>query len=231
MRLLLVEDEQKLADTLAHILKKNGYEVDVSYDGEDGLYNALSDIYDIIILDRMLPGMNGIEVLKNIREEGLKTPVIFLTALDGTKNKVLGLDAGADDYLAKPFSSEELMARIRALSRRREKDVESDNSLSIGKIRYNPGLLMLTSVEGEVKLTFKEGQLFEFLILNKGKTLTKDRIFEKVWGFNTESDVTIVEIYIHHLRKKVSHDKYGIIIETIRGVGYRLKEICETTED
>lgn len=225
MRLLLVEDEERLADALSHILKKHGYETDVSYNGEDGLDNALSGIYDVIILDRMLPGMSGMEIIKEIRKEGIGTPVIFLTAIDGISERVKGLDSGADDYLAKPFSTEELLARIRALLRRKEKDVQTGSDMVVGNIRYKPGLLTVFCENREIKLTFKEAQLFEFLLLNKDNTLSKDRLFDKVWGFNTDSDVTIVEIYIHHLRKKVSCENSGITIETIRGVGYRLKEV------
>jgi len=224
MRLLLVEDEKKLADTLSQILKKRGYETDVSYDGQDGLDNALSDIYDVIILDRMLPGMNGIDVIKNIRKEGLNTPVIFLTAIDGISQRVTGLDAGADDYLVKPFSIDELLARIRALGRRKDMDLQETAELTAGNIIYNPGQHILSCQGNEVKLTFKEAQLLELLLLNKNRVLSKDRIFDKVWGFNTESDITIVEIYVHHLRKKVSWENSGIRIETVRGVGYRLKE-------
>lgn len=224
MRLLLVEDEKSLADVLVQILKKHGYEVDISYDGESGLDNALSDIYDVIILDRMLPKMNGVDVIKGIREEGLSTPVIFLTAIGGVKEKINGLDAGADDYLEKPFSTEELLARIRALGRRKDKDMQETNILTAGNIKYNPSQLIILYKDEEVKLTFKEAQLMELLILNKNKVLSKDKIFDKVWGFNTESDITIVEIYIHHLRKKLLLDNSGIKLETVRGVGYRLKE-------
>lgn len=227
MRLLLVEDEKKLADALAHILKKHGYETDVSNDGRDGLDNALSDIYDVIILDRMLPGKNGIEILKGLREEGIKTPVIFLTAIDGISERVNGLDSGADDYLVKPFATDELLARIRALLRRKEKDIESKNILAVGNLKYSPELLMAYRKGLEIKLTFKEGQLFELLASNKNNILSKGKIFDKVWGFNTESDSSIVEIYIHHLRKKVSSPENGIDIETVRGVGYRLMETAD----
>ncbi len=224
MRILLIEDEKILADTLVNVLKKQGYQTDVSYDGESGLDNALSDIYDVIILDRMLPRMNGVDVIRGIREEGITTPVIFLTAIGGVKEKIAGLDAGADDYLVKPFSTEELLARIRALGRRKDKDIQETNIISAGNIRYNPNQLTVTCNEEEVKLTFKEAQLLELLLLNKNKILSKDKIFDKVWGFNTESEITIVEIYIHHLRKKVLWKNSGIQIETVRGVGYRIKE-------
>lgn len=228
MRLLLVEDEKKLADALAHILKKHGYETDISYDGDEGLDNAMSDIYDVIILDRMLPGKNGIKILKLLRDEGIKTPVILLTAIDGISERINGLDAGADDYIVKPFSTEELLARIRALLRRVEKGIASENIMSVGNLQYNPELLMAFNEDIEIKLTFKEGQLFEFLSTNKNMILSKDRIFDKIWGFNTESDISIVEIYIHHLRKKVSSPQNGIEIETVRGVGYRLLEKTNT---
>ncbi len=224
MRILLIEDEKILADTLVHVLKKHGYQTDVSYDGESGLDNALSDIYDVIVLDRMLPRMNGVDVIRGIRGEGITTPVIFLTAIGGVKEKITGLDAGADDYLVKPFSTEELLARIRALGRRKDKDIQETSIISAGSIRYNPNQLTVTCNEEEVKLTFKEAQLLELLLLNKNKILSKDKIFDKVWGFNTESEITIVEIYIHHLRKKVLWKNSGIQIETVRGVGYRLKE-------
>lgn len=225
MRLLLVEDEERMADALSHLLKKRGYETDVFYDGEDGFNNALANIYDAIILDRMLPKMSGIEILQNIREEGITTPVLFLTAVDSISERVNGLDAGADDYLVKPFSAEELLARLRALLRRKEKNVDTGAGLIAGNIRYNPGSLTVFCENQEIKLTFKEAQLFEFLVLNKNNALSKDRIFDKVWGFNTDSDITIVEIYIHHIRKKILCENSGIIIETIRGVGYRLKEV------
>ncbi len=224
MRLLLVEDEERLADALAHILKKNGYETDVSYEGETGLDNALSGIYDVIILDRMLPLMNGMDILRKIRESGMTTPVIFLTAVDGTSEKVRGLDLGADDYLVKPFSSEELMARIRALSRRKDKDLHDESYLSAGSLRYEPGTLTASYGDSEVKFTFKEGQLFEYLLSNKGISMSKEKIYEKIWGFEGESDISIIEIYIHHLRKKVQTLNCDVEIETIRGIGYRLKE-------
>ena len=224
MRLLLVEDEKRLADALVHIFKKHGYEVDVSYDGDSGLDNALSDIYDVIILDRMLPGMNGIDIIAEIREEGITTPVIFLTAIGGINEKINGLDAGADDYLVKPFSNGELLARVRALARRKDKDIQETDVLLAGNIKYNSNQHIVICDDEEVKLTFKEAQLLELLLLNKNQILSKDKIFDKVWGFNTESEVTIVEIYVHHLRKKILWEDSGIKIETIRGVGYRLKE-------
>ncbi|MBN2852673.1 MAG: response regulator transcription factor [Clostridia bacterium] len=224
MRLLLVEDEVSLADALAHILKKHSYEVDVFYDGEEGLDNAILTIYDLIILDRMLPSMNGTEILKQIRKEGITTPVIFLTAMDGISDRVDGLDCGADDYLVKPFSTEELLARIRALLRRKEKDLQDINMIIVGNVEFTPSTLMVRINEYQSKLTFKEGQLLEYLIMNKGHVLSKEKLFDKIWGFNSDSEFTIVEIYIHNLRKKVVVKGAKISIDTIRGIGYRLKE-------
>ncbi|MFO7612808.1 MAG: response regulator transcription factor [Clostridia bacterium] len=224
MRLLLVEDEKNLAGALSGILKKEGYDTDVSFDGSNGLDNALSGIYDVIILDRMLPSMNGIDVLKEIRRAGLSTPVILLTAIDGAGERITGLDAGADDYLAKPFSTGELLARIRSVLRRNTKEMREGKDISAGGIRFDPGLLMVYCGGKEIKLTFKEGRLLELLLLNKGDCIPKDRIFDKVWGFNTDSEISIVEIYIHHLRKKLPEVDCGIVIETIRGIGYRLME-------
>jgi len=224
MRLLLVEDEVNIADALAYILKKHKYEVDVFYDGQEGLYNALLDIYDLIILDRMLPSLNGLEILKEIRKEGIKTPVIFLTAMDAITDKVEGLDYGADDYLIKPFSSEELLARIRALLRRKENDIHDIDTITIGNLEFKPASLSVKINNIQKKLTFKEGQILEYLILNKGYVMSKDKIFDKVWGYESQADITIVEIYIHNLRKKVVTKGSNIIIETIRGLGYRLKE-------
>lgn len=224
MRILIVEDEKKLADALVHILKKKGYDTDVSYDGETGLDNALTNIYDVIVLDRMLPILNGIEVIKEIRSNNVYTPVIFLTAIGSTNDRIEGLDAGADDYLVKPFSTDELLARIRALLRRKDKTVTDGTIVKAGKISYDPETMIMKTENADVKLTFKEGQLFELLAANKGKTISKEKIFDKIWGFNSESDSTIVEIYIHHLRKKIPENYCGLKIDTIRGIGYRLVE-------
>ena len=224
MRLLLVEDEVNIAEALAHILKQNKYEVDVFHDGEEGLYNALLNIYDLIILDRMLPSMKGTDILKNIRKNKINVPIIFLTAMDDISARVEGLDHGADDYLVKPFSTEELLARIRALLRRKDNDIKEMNIIIVGNVKYTPSTLIVEINKKEIKLTFKEGQLFEYLILNTNIVLSKDKIFDKVWGFNSASDLTIVEIYIHNLRKKIPTKDSKVVIETIRGMGYRLKE-------
>lgn len=223
MRILIVEDEVHLAEALTQILRKNNYTVDTAYDGESGLDNALSDIYDLIVLDIMLPKMDGISVLRNIREEGLSTPVILLTAKGEISDKVAGLDSGADDYLAKPFATEELLARIRALSRRRG-EVIVDNSLKFGDIELNPSTLKLSRGSKEVKLILKESELLELLISRKNAATSKELIIEKLWGFDSDVEYNHVEVYISFLRKKLSFLNSDVKINTVRGVGYILEE-------
>ncbi|MBR0089472.1 MAG: response regulator transcription factor [Clostridia bacterium] len=224
MRILVVEDEIHLAEALAQILKKNNYTVDVSNDGEDGLDNALSGIYDVIVLDIMLPKMNGLDVLENIRSEGFDTPVILLTAKNEISDKVRGLDSGADDYLAKPFNTEELLARIRALGRRRGEIVANTNPISFADITLNTQTLQLTSGANEITLTLKESELLEHLMLHKGLVCSKEQIIEKLWGFDSEAEANHVEVYISFLRKKLTFVHSKAAINTVRGVGYTLVE-------
>ncbi len=222
MRILLVEDELHLAEALAQILKKNNYTVDTVNDGEAGLDNGLTGIYDLIILDIMLPKLDGISVLKGIRKAGLQTHVILLTAKGQISDKVAGLDSGADDYLAKPFATEELLARIRALSRRKG-DIAEDNSLKFGDIELNTSSLKLYKGSNEVKLTLKESELLEFLIMRKSMATSKELIIEKLWGFESEVEHNHVEVYISFLRKKLTFLKSVVSIDTVRGVGYVLE--------
>ena len=224
MRILVVEDEIHLAEALAQILKKNNYTVDVSNDGEDGLDNALSGIYDVIVLDIMLPKMNGLDVLENIRSEGFDTPVILLTAKNEISDKVRGLDSGADDYLAKPFNTEELLARIRALGRRRGEIVANTNTISFADITLNTQTLQLTSGANEITLTLKESELLEHLMLHQGLVCSKEQIIEKLWGFDSEAEANHVEVYISFLRKKLAFVHSKASINTVRGVGYTLSE-------
>jgi DNA-binding response OmpR family regulator len=222
MRILLVEDELHLAEALTQILRKNNFSVDSVYDGESGLDNALSNIYDLIILDIMLPKMDGISILRNVRKEGIATPVILLTARGEVSDKVIGLDSGADDYLAKPFATEELFARIRALSRRKG-EVLSDNTLKFGDIELNPAILKLSKGTRDVKLILKESELLELLILRKNAVASKELIIEKLWGFDAEVEHNHVEVYISFLRKKLAFLESEVTINTIRGVGYVLE--------
>lgn len=224
MRILMVEDEKYMAESIAQILKRNHYSVDLSYDGKEGLYYGLLGVYDIIILDIMLPQMNGIEVLKQLRNSGIVVPILLLTAKGETEDKVIGLDNGADDYLAKPFQVEELLARLRALSRRKSQWIE-DGILECENIQLNPNNLMLRNNEKGIKLTLKEAQILELLIKRKGYITSKDRIIEKVWGYESETEDNHVEVYISFLRKKLKHMSADIYIQTIRGAGYVLKVV------
>ncbi|MCM0648033.1 response regulator transcription factor [Clostridium swellfunianum] len=223
MRILIVEDELPLAEALTQILRKNNYTVDAVNDGESGLDNAVTGIYDLIILDIMLPKMDGLSILKAIRKEGLSTPVILLTARGEISDKVHGLDSGADDYLAKPFASEELLARIRAMSRRKG-EVLQDNNLRFGDLQLNPSTLKLTKDSKEIKLILKEAELLELLITRKGLATSKELIIEKLWGYDSDAEHNHVEVYISFLRKKLVYLNSGVTINTVRGVGYILED-------
>lgn len=222
MRILIVEDEIHLSEALAQILRKNNYIVDVANDGIIGLDNALSGIYDLIILDIMLPGMDGISVLKSLREDGISTQVILLTAKGQISDKVTGLDSGADDYLSKPFATEELLARIRAAVRRRG-EVLPDDNLRFGDIELNVSTLKLSKGDNEIKLILKESQLLELLILRKTSITSKELIIEKLWGFDSDAEHNNVEVYISFLRKKLASLSSSVLINTVRGIGYVLE--------
>jgi DNA-binding response OmpR family regulator len=224
VRILLIEDEKRLAIALEYILKKNKYFVDLAYDGIVGQEMAETEIYDLIILDRILPGKEGVELLKYIRAKGIKSTVILLTAKDSIANRIEGLDAGADDYLIKPFSNDELLARIRAVSRRLENKL-TENKLKISKLIIDPMRCEAVCENMIIKLTLKESQLLELLMRNHNQVLTKEQILERVWGFETEVEMNNIDIYIYYLRKKLPLNQCGISIDTIRGVGYCLKEV------
>ena len=222
MRILIVEDEVQLSEALGAILEKNNYIVDRVFDGESGLDYILSDIYDGVILDIMLPKLNGIEVLKKARKDGISTPIILLTAKGEVEDRILGLDCGADDYLPKPFYVEELMARIRVLTRRKG-EVQSDNLLSYGDITLNIGNLELSSKENSIKLTAKESGLLELLINRKDMISNKDDIISKLWGYESEAEHNNVEVYVSFLRRKLSYLKSKVAIKAIRNLGYILE--------
>lgn len=221
MRILIIEDEVALADALAQIFYKNRYIADVSNDGESGLDNALTNIYDVIILDIMLPKMNGFDVLKNMRLNGIQTPVLLLTAKDEISDKVTGLDLGADDYLTKPFATEELLARVRSMYRRKAK-VIVENALSYEDISLNLSTYELECDGNSVKLGLKEYSIMEFFLKNHGMVISKEKLIEKIWGYESDAEYNNVEVYISFLRKKLSHIKSRVSIKTVRGVGYRL---------
>ncbi len=222
MRLLVVEDEVQLADVLTEILKRNKYAVDTVYDGIDGLDCALSGVYDCIILDIQLPGMNGIEILRNIRSEKLSTPVLLLTARSEVEDKINGLDCGADDYLTKPFVTGELLARIRALTRRKG-DLVDENNLSFNSLVINKGSCSMNFGGSDVKLSLKEFQIMELLIANPKQILPKERIIEKIWGYESDVEYNNIEVYISFLRKKLSAIGTDVQIKTARGIGYFLE--------
>lgn len=224
MRILLVEDEVRLADALAQILKKQGYLVDVTGDGVTGRDMAETGIYDVIILDRLLPGMEGVEILKYLRGQRIITPVIFLTAKDSVSNRIEGLDAGADDYLIKPFSKDELLARVRALLRRPD-NLRLNDAVCVASLRLDTRSCEVTIGDVKTKLTVTEAQLLELLMRNRGQVLKKEQILDRIWGFDKEVEIKNVELYIFYLRKKVDLKKGGVAIQTVRGIGYCLKEI------
>lgn len=222
MKLLVVEDEIQLADALSEILRRNKYSVDTVYNGIDGLDNAVTGVYDCIILDIMLPGMNGLEVIGNIRKEKISTPVLLLTARCEIDDKINGLDCGADDYLTKPFVTEELLARIRALTRRKG-EVIDDDRLDYGGLELIKSTLSIKCSENDVKLSLKEYQIMELLISNPRQILPKERIIEKIWGYESDVEYNNIEVYISFLRKKLVIISAPVQIKTARGIGYYLE--------
>ncbi len=223
MRILIVEDEEAIAEALAHILIKNKYLVDTCYDGESGYDNAMTGIYDIIILDIMLPGMSGLEILRSIRQNKIICPVLLLTAKDEISDKVKGLDLGADDYMTKPFAMEELLARIRSLSRRAE-NVVSDNTLKFSDVSLNLQTYELSCGVNSINLGLKEFSIMEYLLNNPNKVISKEMMIEKIWGYDSDAEYNNVEVYISFLRKKLRYISSQAVIKTVRGVGYRLEE-------
>ncbi|MCL2588317.1 MAG: response regulator transcription factor [Oscillospiraceae bacterium] len=226
MKILLVEDEIYIARPIEQLLKKNHFSVDVAHDGEYGLDCGLTGIYDTIILDILMPKMDGIEVLKSLRENGITTPVLLLTAKDQPKDKVGGLDSGADDYLAKPFDNEELLARLRALGRRQKDAFLQGGLRNYGDISFNPHTLTLSCKERSVKLSPKESQLLEMLIQHGARPVSKERIIEKVWGYDSNAEHNHVEYHISLLRKKLAETQADVRIQVTRNVGYSLKVVA-----
>ena len=222
MRILMIEDEWLIAEPTEEILKKHNYSVDVVGDGEAGLDYGLSGVYDLILLDVMLPKMDGFEILRHLRKAGIKTPVLMLTAKGQIEDKIMGLDFGADDYLPKPFDYQELLARMRALLRR-SGALDETNTLKIANLELNPLNLTLTSDMGMQKLTLKESQLLGLLIQRKNMATPKDLILDKLWDFDSDVDGSHVEYHISNLRKKMKQIHSLAVIKTERGLGYILK--------
>lgn len=222
MRVLIVEDEKRIADALGRIMKDNKYSCDVVYDGLDGFLYAESDIYDVIILDVMLPKMSGLEIVKELRNKRIKTPVLLLTARDSIQDKVSGLDSGADDYLTKPFSKEELLARIRALTRRQGEVIMDE--LIYADIVLSLSRYTLTCGDKSVHLGFKEFEIIKLLMSNPKNVVQKEDIITKVWGYDSNAEDNNVEVYISFIRKKLSFIGSRVGIGTVRKIGYHLEE-------
>lgn len=221
MKILLIDDERQFVDALSVILKQNKYSVDVAYNGQDGLDHALSNIYDLIILDVMMPKLDGFSVLREIRKNKIDTPVLILSAKTETSDKIDGLNLGADDYLTKPFNGDELLARIRALLRRKE--VFTGNVLSFNDISLDRDSFELICGENKIILGKKEFQILEMLLLSQGKSVDKEKIIEKIWGYDTDAEYNTVEVYISFLRRKFQAVFSKTEIRSIRGLGYTLE--------
>ena len=221
MKILLIEDEVQLSDALVDILKKEKYQVTPIYDGEEGLYYAISNSYDLIILDVILPHRNGFSILEEIRKAKVGTPVLMLTALTQESDKIKGFDLGADDYLPKPFSMAELLARIKALLRRKGEYI-SDNTISLGNLTLHLKSYELSTPYNSIKVSAKECELLRFLLSNPKFIATRDDLINKVWGFDTEIESNSIEVYMSFLRKKLVFLKSNVSIVTVRGVGYKL---------
>lgn len=221
MKMLIVEDDKRLGLTLCDLLSGHGYEPELIENGKDGLQNALTGMYDIIILDVMLPGMNGFEVIKQIRTEKISTPILMLTAKDEWQDKIKGLDFGADDYLTKPFIPEELLARLRAISRRKGEVII--NSLTMGNLTLNLSLNQMECGGKNIRLGAKEFEIMKYLLTNQNQIVTKESLIVNVWSYDADVEDNNVEVYISFLRKKLQFLKANVKISTVRKVGYLLE--------
>ncbi|MBR3785800.1 MAG: response regulator transcription factor [Firmicutes bacterium] len=224
MKLLIVEDEKRLCQTIAKYFKEQGYTIDTCYDGSDALDYIDGTEYDAIVLDIMLPGLDGISVLRRIRAKKLTTPVLLLTAKTAIEDKVDGLDSGADDYLTKPFSLEELSARIRVLIRRHGVE-RVDNTLTVGPLTLDLDKKSAVRDGKEISLTAKEYSILEYLMHNKGIVLSRDKIQHHIWNYDYEGGSNIIDVYIRTLRNKVDAGFDQKLIQTVRGIGYVIKEV------
>ena len=222
MRILVVEDDKKVAGFIKKGLEEETYAVDVAYDGEDGLHLVSEGQYDLIILDIMLPKIDGLEILSQLRDQGRDTPILLLTAKDAVDDRVTGLNKGADDYLTKPFAFSELLARVRVLLRRGKAEVKttlqiSDLTLDLVSHNVNRG-------GDEIELTGKEYSLLEYFMRNQEKVLTRTMIAEHVWDYNFDTFTNVIDVYINHLRKKIDKGRESKLLHTLRGVGYIMKK-------
>jgi heavy metal response regulator len=221
MRLLVVEDEKKVSSFIRKGLEEEGFAVDVASDGETGLQMALDRVHDLIILDIQLPKMDGLGILHELRREKVTTPVLLLTVRVTIEDKVLGLDAGADDYLTKPFAFQELVARVRALLRRRTDGKPA--ALQVANLTLDPARRTVFRGDRKIDLTTKEFALLDYFMRNPGRVLTRTMIAEHVWDYDFDSTTNVIDVYVNYLRKKIDPDQEQKLIQTIRGVGYMLK--------
>jgi len=229
LRLLVIEDEKSLLKIIAKRLKEEGYSVDAVTNGRDGENYIYSTDYDCIILDIMIPIVNGLTLLRKIRAKKISTPVLLLTARDSIEDRVVGLDTGADDYLIKPFSFDELLARVRALLRRQKE--KRDIVLSVGDLKLDTVTREVKRGDRQIELTSKEYSILEYFLKNKNRVLTKSQIAEHVWNYDFEYNSNIVEVYIRYLRRKIDEDFKNKLIHTIRGGGYVLRDESKKTDN
>ena len=222
MRVLVVEDERKVAQFIKKGLEEEGYAADLAFDGEEGLNMALDRVHDLILLDISLPKMDGLRVLKKLREEKLVTPVLLLTVRAAIEDKVLGLDSGADDYLTKPFAFQELLARIRALLRRKAE--AGPPLLRFADLALDPARRLVTRGEEKIDLTSKEFSLLEYFLRNPGRVLSRAMISEHVWDYDFDTESNVIDVYVNYLRRKIDSGREKKLIHTVRGAGYVLKE-------
>jgi DNA-binding response OmpR family regulator len=223
MYVLVAEDERRLSQVIRRVLEEEGHTVDAAYDGEEALAMAMDGTHDVIVLDVMMPAMNGVEVCQTLRRNRLDTPVIMLTALDGVEDRVRGLDAGADDYLPKPFAFQELLARVRALGRRKVQARDPDE-LSLEDLKLDLRRRRAERAGKTIELSPKEFSLLEFLMRNEGRVVTRTQILDHLWGYDYATDSNLVDVYIAYLRRKIDKGFDKKLVRTIRGVGYALGE-------
>ena len=224
MRILIVEDEFSLADIMATKLKKEKYDVDISLDGLDGLNNALSGVYDLIILDIMLPKINGIDILKEIKNNDIETKVIMVTAKSTLEDKLVGFEFGANDYITKPFHIEELVARVNAQLRKNKKNIKND-ILKFGDIELNIRTSTILCIKNNetISISYKELMILEYLMNNSNQIISKEQIYDKIWGFDTDFESNNLEAYLSFVRKKLKIIDSDVTIKAIRGMGYKLE--------
>lgn len=221
MRLLLAEDEKELSRALTAVLRHNGYSVDAVYNGQDALDYLKTGIYDGAVLDIMMPKMSGLEALKLYRNEGGSTPILLLTAKSEIDDRVLGLDSGADDYLTKPFAMKELLARIRAITRRQPET--TDSVLKLGNTKLNRSTFELSAGDNTIRLANKEFQMLEMLMINSGQVIPTERLMEKIWGYDSSIEINIVWVYISYLRRRLAYIGSDVHIKASRNLGYSLE--------